>query len=367
MAALILKRLSKRYGDDVVGVRELDIEVPEGELMVLVGPSGSGKSTTLRLVAGLEMPTAGEVLINGMRANDLPPRDRDVAMVFQDYALYPHLNVEQNLGFGLKMRRTPASEVRSRVAEVSHMLGIGDLLRRKPRELSGGQRQRVALGRALIRDPKVLLFDEPLSNLDASLRVQLRREIKEIHRKLGATILYVTHDQTEAMALGSRIVVMNEGAVEQIGTPEEIYRKPETKFVAGFFGSPSMNLIQCPATVEPGILRIEHGGATHSFPCEMIEDGPDCAGSGVFVGFRPEDVVMGDSRDTDSFGARARVASIEAMGAESLVYLEAEDFDFVARVLGHVDVEAEEAVEFKVPLERLHFFNADTGRRMRVK
>jgi multiple sugar transport system ATP-binding protein len=366
MAALILKKLSKLYGDDVIGVRDLNIEVPEGELMVLVGPSGSGKSTTLRLVAGLERPTGGEVLIDGRLANDLPPRDRDVAMVFQDYALYPHLNVEQNLGFGLKMRRTPSSEVRSRVAEVSHMLGIDDLLRRKPRELSGGQRQRVALGRALVRDPKVFLFDEPLSNLDASLRVQLRREIKELHRKLGATILYVTHDQTEAMALGRCIVVMNEGTVEQIGTPEEIYRRPESKFVAGFFGSPSMNLITCSATMESGALRITQGEATHSLQCEM-EDDPDSLGPDVFVGFRPEDVVMGAPQGTEAFGARARVAFIEAMGAESLVYLEADGFDLVARVLGHVDVEAEGAVEFIVPLERLHLFNVKTGRRIIVK
>ena len=366
MAALILKKLSKLYGDGVVGVRDLNFEVPEGELMVLVGPSGSGKSTTLRLVAGLENSTAGEVRIDGKLANDLPPRDRDVAMVFQDYALYPHLNVEQNLGFGLKMRRVPSSEVRSRVAEVSLMLGIDDLLRRKPRELSGGQRQRVALGRALVRDPKVFLFDEPLSNLDASLRAQLRREIKEIHRKLGATIIYVTHDQTEAMALGSRIVVMNEGAVEQIGSPEEIYRRPETKFVAGFFGSPSMNLIKCPAAMESGTLNIRHGEATYSFRREE-DDGHDSIGPDVFVGFRPEDVLVGEHSGTGSFSARAHVTSIEAMGAETLVYLEADDFDLIARALGYADIEAGAKVKFGVARDRLHFFSSGTGRRIRVK
>jgi multiple sugar transport system ATP-binding protein len=366
MAALILKELSKLYGDGVVGVRDLDIEVPEGELMVLVGPSGSGKSTTLRLVAGLESPTAGEVRIDGKLANDLPPRDRDVAMVFQDYALYPHLNVEQNLGFGLKMRRVSSSEVRSRVKEVSHMLGIDELLRRKPKELSGGQRQRVALGRALVRDPKVFLFDEPLSNLDASLRVQLRREIKEIHRKLGATIIYVTHDQTEAMALGRRIVVMNEGAVEQIGSPEEIYRRPETRFVAGFFGSPSMNLFRCPATMESGTLRIRHGEATYSFRRDE-DDGDDSIGADVFVGFRPEDVLIGEPCSADSFSARACVASIEAMGAETLVYLKADNFDLAARTLGHTDIEAGAEVEFGVDRDRLHFFAGETGKRIRVK
>jgi multiple sugar transport system ATP-binding protein len=366
MAALILKKLSKLYGDDVVGVRELDIQVPEGELMVLVGPSGSGKSTTLRLVAGLEKPTGGEVLIDGKRANELPPRERDVAMVFQDYALYPHLNVEQNLGFGLKMRRVPASEIRSRVAEVSNMLGINELLHRKPRELSGGQRQRVALGRALARDPKVFLFDEPLSNLDASLRVQLRREIKEIHRKLGATIIYVTHDQTEAMALGRRIAVMNEGAVEQIGSPEEIYRRPETRFVAGFFGSPSMNFIRCPAVMEAGTLNIKHGDKAYSFHREK-GDGKDNVGPECFVGFRPEDVSMSEPFSVDSLSARASVASIEAMGAETLLYLEADGFDLVARALGHVGVDIGSEVEFGVARDRLHIFCAVTGERIPVK
>jgi multiple sugar transport system ATP-binding protein len=216
MAALEFKNLSKLYKGGAVGVRDLNIEVLEGELMVLVGPSGSGKSTTLRLAAGLETPTAGEVYIGGKLANDIAPRDRDIAMVFQDYALYPHLNVEQNLGFGLRMRGAGKGETRERVMRASQMLGIDSLLRRKPRELSGGQRQRVALGRALVRDPKVFLFDEPLSNLDAALRVQLRREIKDIHRTLGATMIYVTHDQGEAMAIGRRIAVMNDGAVEQV-------------------------------------------------------------------------------------------------------------------------------------------------------
>ncbi len=373
MSALILKNVSKFYNGEVVGVRDLNIEALEGELLVLVGPSGSGKSTTLRLVAGLEKPTRGEVHIGGKLANDLPPRDRDIAMVFQDYALYPHLSVEQNLGFGLKMRRAaPSGEIRSRVAEVSQMLGIGDLLRRKPKELSGGQRQRVALGRALVRNPKMFLFDEPLSNLDAALRIQLRREIKDIHRKLGATMIYVTHDQTEAMALGSRIVVMNDGAVEQIGSPVDIYQRPESRFVAGFFGSPSMNLTECPATLESGLLKIGFGETGFFLRHEATGElsGVD---SSVVLGFRPEDVFLsgsgGDSSGCPNAGSlkgRARIASVEAMGPETLVYLEVGALRPVARVFGQTDLEAGGEVEFAVPRERLHFFDAETGRRLQV-
>jgi multiple sugar transport system ATP-binding protein len=372
MAALILKNISKLYNGEVVGVRDLNVEVSEGELMVLVGPSGSGKSTTLRLVAGLEKPTGGEVHIGGKLANDLPPRDRDIAMVFQDYALYPHLSVEQNLGFGLKMRRAPSGEIRSRVAEVSEMLGIGELLHRKPKELSGGQRQRVALGRALVRNPKVFLFDEPLSNLDAALRVQLRREIKEIHRKLGATMIYVTHDQTEAMALGSRIVVMNEGAVEQIGSPIEIYQRPESRFVAGFFGSPSMNLTECSVTIESGFMTIRFGETGFAFTHEASGELKG-VGSSVVIGFRPEAVSLNEpgsdlpsGSDSGSLKGRARIASVEAMGPETLVYMEAGALRPVARVFGHVDLEAGGEVEFTVPRERLHFFDAETGRRLQA-
>jgi len=366
MAALILKNLSKLYKDEVVGVRDLSIEVSEGELMVLVGPSGSGKSTTLRLVAGLETPTRGEIRIDGRLANDLPPRDRDIAMVFQDYALYPHLNVEQNLGFGLKMRGSSAAVTRSRVAEVSAMLGIDELLHRKPRELSGGQRQRVALGRALARNPKVFLFDEPLSNLDAALRIQLRREIKEIHRELGVTILYVTHDQGEAMALGQRIAVMNAGMIEQAGTPAEIYREPRTKFVAGFFGSPAMNFVEgvdAGAGRAGGGLRMGAEGAERSLSIPPI-DLPDDVGPTVSLGFRPEDICLNAPAVKDALAARAKVASVEAMGAETLIHLEAAGFKYVAKILGHADIEPESELEFSVPLERLHFFDAKTGRRL---
>ncbi len=361
-------------------MRDLNIEVSDGELMVLVGPSGSGKSTTLRLVAGLETPTDGDVYIGDKLANDLPPSERDIAMVFQGYALYPHLSVERNLGFGLKMRGAGQAEIRSRVAEVAGMLGIGDLLQRKPKELSGGQRQRVALGRALARNPRVFLFDEPLSNLDASLRVQLRREIKGIHEQLGVTMIYVTHDQTEAMALGQRIAVMNAGIIEQIGAPSEIYRRPESMFVAGFFGSPSMNLVGCEAIAEAAVLKIRFGGAEYAFRTASNESPADI-GSNVFLGFRPEDIAFGSSGDNDALVGCARVASVEAMGAETLIYMKAENFNPVARILGHsvtrnaaprnavprhADIEPGSEVEFGVAREALHFFRADSGRRIRM-
>jgi multiple sugar transport system ATP-binding protein len=244
MSALVLENVSKTYKNGAIGVRDINISVSDAELMVFVGPSGSGKSTTLRLIAGLENPTGGRIYIGGKLANDVPPRNRDIAMVFQDYALYPHFNVEQNLGFGLKMRGLPRQEIGLRVMEAARILGIDGLLGRKPKELSGGQKQRVALGRALVRNPKVFLLDEPLSNLDASLRIQLRREIKDIHCELGVTMVYVTHDQNEAMALGQRIVVMNAGVVEQIGSPRELYCSPGSKFVAAFFGNPPMNFAE---------------------------------------------------------------------------------------------------------------------------
>lgn len=365
MAALAFKNLSKFYKDGVVGVRGLNIEVVEGELMVLVGPSGSGKSTTLRLAAGLETPTEGEVYIGGKLANDVPPRDRDIAMVFQDYALYPHLNVEQNLGFGLKMRGVGKAEVRSRVMEASRMLGIDSLLRRKPKELSGGQRQRVALGRALVRDPKVFLFDEPLSNLDAALRVQLRREIKDIHRELGATMLYVTHDQNEAMAIGQRIAVMNDGGVEQVGSPAQIYGRPASKFVARFFGSPPMNLAECAAEPSRDGLEVRYGSARLLFRALQDEQGGGVSRK-VLLGFRPEDIILGETSETGSLAGRARVLSVEAMGAETLVYLEAEAFRPVARVLGHADIEPGSEIGYGVPRARLHLFDERTGGRIRV-
>jgi multiple sugar transport system ATP-binding protein len=366
MAALVLKNLMKHFKGGAVGVHNLTIEVREGEFMVLVGPSGCGKSTTLRLVAGLEAPTSGEVFIGGTLANDIPPRDRDIAMVFQDYALYPHLNVEQNLGFGLKVRGMPRREVRSRVAETSRMLGIVDLLDRKPRQLSGGQRQRVALGRALVRNPRLFLFDEPLSNLDASLRVQLRQEIREIHRKVGATMLYVTHDQDEAMSLGQRIAVMNGGSLEQVGSPRDIYCEPATRFVAGFFGNPSMNFVECTARSGVDALEVAYGKTNLAFRLAE-ENRDDGISQQVLLGFRPEDVRLDAAAGEGSLSGAACVLSVEVMVAEALVSLETEASRPVARLLGFADLKAGDEVAYSVERNKLHLFDAVTGRRIAVE
>src|SRR5262244_2764401 len=244
MADVALRNVVKRF-DEVEAVRNISLDIPDNEFVVLVGPSGCGKSTTLRMIAGLEEATAGEILIGGDVVNDVPPKDRDIAMVFQNYALYPHMTVFENMSFGLRLRRTPKAEIRARVEQAAKILDITDLLGRRPKQLSGGQRQRVAMGRAIVRNPKVFLFDEPLSNLDAKLRVQMRTEIKRVHQKVKTTTVYVTHDQVEAMTLADRVVVMNYGRIEQIGTPQELYHQPRTRFVAGFIGSPAMNFVPC--------------------------------------------------------------------------------------------------------------------------
>src|SRR5438105_7780729 len=276
MAEVRLEHVTKRFSEGAAALDDLTLEVADGEFLILVGPSGCGKTTALRLVAGLEKPTSGSIAIGGRIVNDVTPRDRDIAMVFQNYALYPHMTVYRNLAFGLKERHTPKAEIERRVREASAMLGLNDLLGRRPAQLSGGQRQRVAMGRALVREPKAFLLDEPLSNLDAKLRVQMRAELKRIHQRLGITTIYVTHDQLEAMPLGDRIVVMSAGEVQQIGRPQEVYKEPVNLFVAGFIGSPPMNLLRGSARggrVEAGELAFSRDG---------VPDGD------VVVGVRPE-------------------------------------------------------------------------------
>ena len=255
MAQVTLRKVIKKY-DEVLAVRGIDLDITDKEFIVLVGPSGCGKSTTLRMIAGLEEITGGDIAIGGDVVNDVPPKDRDIAMVFQNYALYPHMNVYENMSFGLKLKRTPKDEIDRRVKQAAQILDITELLDRKPKQLSGGQRQRVAMGRAIVRDPKVFLFDEPLSNLDAKLRVQMRTEIKKVHQKVRTTTVYVTHDQVEAMTLADRVVVMNAGLIEQVGSPNDLYHSPTTKFVAGFIGSPAMNFIPCHLEQAAGALRV---------------------------------------------------------------------------------------------------------------
>ena len=266
MAEVKLRKIVKKY-DEVEAVRGIDLDIADHEFVVLVGPSGCGKSTTLRMIAGLEDITDGEILIGGDVVNDVPPKDRDIAMVFQNYALYPHMTVFQNMSFGLRLKRYPKAEIRKRVDEAARILDITELLDRKPRQLSGGQRQRVAMGRAIVRNPKVFLFDEPLSNLDAKLRVQMRTEIKKVHQQVRTTTVYVTHDQVEAMTLADRVVVMNHGIIEQVGTPHELYHNPRTRFVAGFIGSPAMNFIPCRMEDGDGGLSVRLTDASDASPC----------------------------------------------------------------------------------------------------
>ncbi len=336
MATLELRGLRKVFPGGGVAVRDLDLRLAAGEFLVLVGPSGCGKSTVLRLVAGLETPSAGEILLDGRVVNGLEPRERDVAMVFQNYALYPHLTVERNIAFPLKMARLPRRERRRRIREAAAMLGIEELLDRKPARLSGGQQQRVALARALVRRPRLFLFDEPLSNVDAKLRGEMRAELARLHRQLGATILYVTHDQVEAMTLGQRIAVLQGGALQQVGPPEEVYRRPANRFVATFIGSPPMNLLRGSAAAP---LR----------PPGMPAD--------CLVGFRPHDVRLGD-------GLEARVELVEDLGHELLVHGRLGEDPVVLAVPPGALPGGAGSLRFAPAPGAVHCFDAATGARL---
>ncbi len=322
MAQVSIRKIVKEYEGGVQAVKGIDLEIADHEFVVLVGPSGCGKSTTLRMIAGLEEISSGEVAIGGAVVNDIPPRDRDIAMVFQNYALYPHMSVYDNMAFGLMLRKFDKGEIRRRVQNAARILDIGELLDRKPKALSGGQRQRVAMGRAIVRDPKVFLFDEPLSNLDAKLRVQMRTEIKKVHQTVRTTTVYVTHDQVEAMTLADRVVVMNGGNIEQVGPPQELYHRPATRFVAGFIGSPAMNFI--PARLENGgdalALRLP-GGVALPVPAARAGRYASHAGQEVLLGLRPEHLT--DAHDAARPGVATFTATpevVEPMGMETLVH-----------------------------------------------
>jgi multiple sugar transport system ATP-binding protein len=322
MAEVVLKKVRKNFGK-TVAVQDVDLKVADQEFVVLVGPSGCGKSTTLRMVAGLEDLSAGEIYIGGQLVNDMPPKDRDVAMVFQNYALYPYATVYENLAFGLRVRKYPREEIRRRVEAAAGTLGIGELLERRPKQLSGGQRQRVAIGRAIVRNPKVFLFDEPLSNLDAKLRVQMRTEIKQLHQNLGTTILYVTHDQVEAMTLAQRIVVMNGGKIEQIGSPQDMYERPQSRFVAGFIGSPAMNFISCRLIESAGGLAVRiEGGPILPVPASKTERYRPYLGKEVILGIRPEHCADSRPHEPESglAGFRVRVDVVEPLGMDTMIH-----------------------------------------------
>jgi len=358
MAQVVLKELGKKF-DEVVAVRDVNLTVKDKEFMVLVGPSGCGKSTTLRMIAGLEEISAGEIYIGERLVNDLPPKDRDIAMVFQNYALYPHMTVYDNMAFGLKMRKFPKPEIDKRVREAAQMLGIQELLARKPRQLSGGQRQRVAVGRAIVRHPQVFLFDEPLSNLDAKLRVQMRVELKRLHERLETTAIYVTHDQVEAMTLGDRVVVMKDGLVQQVGDPLGIYSKPRNRFVAGFIGSPAMNFMDC-TVVGDGDLAIESQGLRISVPPIQKASLERYRGKPVILGVRPEDIREASPDDPKQYRVDAVVEVVEPLGNEILLDIRVGKHPLVSRVPPTSRVRLHEQIPLTLNPERLHFFDTQT-------
>ena len=392
MAEVDLTSVGKVYPDGTRAVTDLNLHIADGEFLVLVGPSGCGKTTALRMVAGLEDISEGEVTIGGRVVNRVPSRDRDVAMVFQSYALYPHLSVRDNIGFGLSLRKLPKAEIREKVDKAARTLGLTDYLDKKPRNLSGGQRQRVAMGRAIVREPQAFLMDEPLSNLDAKLRVQMRAEIARLQRDLGVTTVYVTHYQTEAMTLGDRVAVMKKGRLQQVAAPQELYDRPANLFVAGFIGSPAMNLIQGTLSGDAENPRLEIGGQTLTLPAEVLTARPALAshlGGDVVVGIRPEDMEDSELVEAPEGSGLASTADlVEAMGSDVLVHfaieasqvvtedtkelardagtdvlgnLESPRTDLVARFSPRTRVKVGDPVTIRVDTGRLHFFDIESG------
>jgi len=355
LAAIELKQINKEFTKDKPVISDLNLRIEDSEFLVLVGPSGCGKSTTLRMIAGLEDPTSGEIFIGQKMCNHVPPKNRDIAMVFQNYALYPHMTVKENMAFGLKLRKYPKSEIETRVSETADILGIGELLDCKPKQLSGGQRQRVALGRAIVRKPKVFLFDEPLSNLDAKLRVQMRTEIKKLHQQLQTTMVYVTHDQVEAMTMGERIVVMKDGIIHQVGSPIEIYQKPSDIFVAGFVGSPAMNFIS--GNLNNGVFKNNKNDIrlklNKSVYCDLKK-------RDVVIGIRPEDLYL--SNVSDQFqSVKFYLEVIEPLGNESILYFSGTDNQLILRSQkAQIDAKIGASIPIYFDIDKIHVFDQNT-------
>jgi len=359
MAAISLSKLNKHYGSLFHAVKDVDLEIADKEFVALVGPSGCGKSTTLRMIAGLEDITSGDIRIGDRVVNHLPPRDRDIAMVFQNYALYQHMSVYDNLAFGLRNKKTTEAEIKAAIDRAAGMLGLHDLMARKPKQLSGGQQQRVALGRCIVRNPQVFLFDEPLSNLDAKLRAQMRIEIKRLHAAIPTTSVFVTHDQVEAMTLGDRVVIMRDGRVQQVGTPLQVYGKPANKFVAGFIGAPAMNFVNVTVHVDSGVTAVETAGL------KLTVSAPDARALGayngreVIMGVRPEHLALGDGAPGLGFDARADV--IEQLGSEILLETRVGSHSItVARVAPETAIARGDQVRLSAQPGRLHFFDPET-------
>ena len=362
MASLSLKNICKKYDNGFEAVKDFNLEVADKEFIIFVGPSGCGKSTTLRMIAGLEEITAGTLEIDGKVMNDVEPKDRDIAMVFQNYALYPHMTVFDNMAFGLKLRKVPKDEIKRKVEEAARILDLEKLLDRKPKALSGGQRQRVAMGRAIVRNPKVFLMDEPLSNLDAKLRVQMRAEIASLHNRLGATIIYVTHDQTEAMTLGTRIVVLKDGVIMQVDSPQKLYNQPNNLFVAGFIGSPQMNFIDAECVIEGNKASLKFGDFTIELPEEkaakLVEGGYN--GKTVVMGIRPEDI--SDSADALAKGAvvESDVTGYELLGAEVMLYFSIAGTHMSARVAADTPARYGDHIKLALDTAKIHVFDKET-------
>lgn len=358
MASVTYDHVTKRFGH-VVAISDLTIEVQDKEFLVLVGPSGCGKTTALRVLAGLEEVTEGKIYIDQRLVNDVPPKDRDIAMVFQSYALYPHMSVYDNMAFGLKLRKTSKKEIDRRVKEAAEMLGIGDLLDRKPKQLSGGQRQRVAVGRAIVREPNVFLMDEPLSNLDAKLRVQARGELIKLHRRLETTFIYVTHDQTEAMTMGSRIAVLNDGILQQLDTPQNLYDRPRNMFVAGFIGSPAMNFFEATITGTNEEIYIDGGTFRAKVPPERVAKFREHLGTQVIFGMRPEDIHDRSFTPPGITAAslKAKVDVTELMGNEIFLYLLTGEKQFIARVDPRTQARPGHDIEVVMNMDNMHVFD----------
>ncbi len=366
MASVTFQNVHKKFGDLTI-IKSLDIEVQDKEFLVLVGPSGCGKTTALRLLAGLEEITGGEIKIADRVVNDVAPKDRDIAMVFQSYALYPHLSVYDNMAFGLKLRKTPKEDIKRRVSEAADILGIQELLQRKPRQLSGGQRQRVAVGRAIVREPKVFLFDEPLSNLDAKLRVQMRAEISKLHQRLQTTFIYVTHDQTEAMTMATRIAVINKGDLQQLDTPQNLYDHPNNLFVAGFIGSPAMNFFPAKIVKEGDKFAVETEDFKVQIPDNLAGPFKGMDGKKVVFGIRPENIHDPEFAPQNIHGEKvsSKVDVTELMGNETLLYLVSGKNTYVGRVDPRSHLRVGNQTQFIFDMDKFHIFDAETEQAIR--
>jgi len=362
MAEVILEKVAKTYPNGVKAVLDANLEVQDKEFLVLLGPSGCGKTTTLRMIAGLEEITEGTIKIGGRVVNDVEPKDRDIAMVFQNYALYPHMSVYENMAFGLKLRKTPKPEIEKRVTEAARILGIEQLLDRKPKQLSGGQRQRVAVGRAIVRNPKVFLFDEPLSNLDAKLRVQMRAELKRLHQNLQATIIYVTHDQVEAMTMADKIVIMKDGIIQQIGDPYSVYFEPRNKFVAGFIGTPAMNFISAKLVSEGGKVWVVKEDMKLLVPEDKVERLGHLVGKETTFGIRPEDIYdkMYAVAPKDEFTVKGNVDVVEPLGSETLIHATIHGDEIVAKVDPKSRASAGDKMDLVFDMSMMHLFDPET-------